>query len=105
VAEQLGIDCSPFTGPIIPVIYDINLRDPAGYFLASQFEMRNKDVIYIANAQSVDVGKFLNYVRLIIATANDPVTNANNVVALKNALNGVPTAIVNTAVPLATPAK
>jgi len=102
VAEKLGIDCSKFAGPIIPVIYDVNLRDPAGYFLASKFEMRNKDVIYIANAQSVEVSKFLNYLRLIIATVNDPVTTANNVLALKSALNGVPNAIVTTPVPLAT---
>ena len=45
VAEQLGVDCSKFSGPIIPVIYNINLRDPAGYFLAANFEVRNKDVI------------------------------------------------------------
>ncbi len=41
VAEAMGIDCAPFEGPIIPVIYSINLRDPAGYFLASSLEMRN----------------------------------------------------------------
>ena len=54
VAEQLGVDCSKFSGPIIPVIYNINLRDPAGYFLAADFEVRNKDVIFVANAASVD---------------------------------------------------
>ena len=27
VAEAMGIDCSPFEGPMIPVIYRINLRD------------------------------------------------------------------------------
>ena len=34
VAEQMGVDCSRFTGPIIPIIYSINLRDPAASFLA-----------------------------------------------------------------------
>lgn len=101
VLQQLGIDCSKFLGPVIPVIYEINLRDPAGYFLASQFEMRNKDVIYIANAQSVDVSKFLNYLRLIIATANDPVNSYLTVVTLKNAMNGGAAAIVNAPLPLA----
>ena len=32
VATQLGIDCSKYQGPIIPVVYVLNLRDPAGYF-------------------------------------------------------------------------
>lgn len=48
VAQLLGVDCSRFTGPIIPIIYNLNLRDPSGYFLASQFDMRNKDVISIS---------------------------------------------------------
>ena len=30
LAEAIGIDCSPFEGPMIPVIYTITLRDPAG---------------------------------------------------------------------------
>jgi polysaccharide export outer membrane protein len=103
VAEQLGMDCSKFAGPIIPIIYEVNLRDPAGYFLTTKFEMRNKDVIYIANAQSVEVSKFLNYLRLIIATANDPIYMANGIVTLKNSINnGTATTIVTTPVPLST---
>src|SRR3978361_705871 len=54
VAEQLGLDCARFGGPIVPVIYNLNLRDPAGYFLAQKFEMRNKDVIFTSNAQAVE---------------------------------------------------
>ena len=44
VATQLGVDVPRFEGPIIPVIYNINFRDPAGYFLATKMQMRNKDV-------------------------------------------------------------
>jgi polysaccharide biosynthesis/export protein len=86
VAQQLGIDCAPYSGPIVPVIYQINLRDPAGYFLATTFEIRNKDVVYISNAISVDVTKFLTYVNLIVGTAQDPINYANGVVLLKNSL-------------------
>ncbi len=50
VAEAIGIDSSKFQGPIIPVIYNINFRNPASYFLATTFEMRNKDVIYVSNS-------------------------------------------------------
>jgi polysaccharide biosynthesis/export protein len=72
VAAALGVDVSKYKGPIIPVIYNLDLRDPAGYFLASKLEIRNKDVIYISNASSVEVSKFLNYVRLIIGTIRHP---------------------------------
>jgi polysaccharide export outer membrane protein len=88
VAEQLGIDCSKFQGPIIPVIYNANLRDPAGYFLATKFQMRNKDVIYVSNAVSVETSKFLTYLRLIMATADDPIVYATTYFALQTAAKG-----------------
>ena len=78
VAERIGIDCSKFSGPIIPVIYNLDLRDPAGYFLAANFEVRNKDVIFAANAVSVEVTKFLTFLRTIMATVNDPLVYATN---------------------------
>ena len=85
VAERLGVDVSKYKGPIIPIIYHVNFRDPSGYFQAQTFEMRNKDVIYTSNAISVETTKFLNYLRTIMATANDPIIYATNVYALKAA--------------------
>lgn len=78
VAERLGIDCARFPGPIIPVIYNLNLRNPDGFMLATKFQMRNKDVLYIANATSVEISKALNYFRLTVATVNDPIVAATN---------------------------
>jgi polysaccharide export outer membrane protein len=92
VAEQFGVDCSKFTGPIIPVIYQVNFRDPAGYFLAKQFEMRNKDIIYASNAASVETSKVLNYLQLVMATADDPILYATNFYGLKSAIRASTTA-------------
>jgi len=78
VAERLGIDCSRFPGPIIPVIYNLNLRNPDGFMLATKFQMRNKDVLYVANATSVEISKALAYIRLIVGTVNDPIVAATN---------------------------
>jgi polysaccharide export outer membrane protein len=103
IAERLGVDCSKFSGPIIPIIYNINLREPAGFFLAANFEMRNKDVIYTANAPSVEVTKFLNFLRTIMATGNDPIVYATNYYSLVNASKGIATTIVTTPTPIATP--
>jgi polysaccharide biosynthesis/export protein len=98
VAKQLGIDVTKYEGPIIPVVYNLNLRDPSGYFLASEFEIRNKDVIYVSNAATVETAKFLNYVRLIVGTINDPMTAAINFYALKGAINGVSPSSVSVSV-------
>jgi polysaccharide biosynthesis/export protein len=88
VAEHLGVDISGFEGPIVPVIYNLNLRDPAGYYLATKFEMRNKDVIYVSNAPSVEVTKFLQYLRVINGTVNDPIQTAISAYTLKNLTAG-----------------
>lgn len=103
VAQRLGVDCSKFAGPIIPIIYNLNLRDPAGYFLARAFEIRNKDVLYISNATSVQVSKFLFYLRTIMATANDPISYAINFYALKAISSGTGTVTtLTTATPITT---
>jgi polysaccharide export outer membrane protein len=87
-AEKLGVDVSKFEGPIIPIIYNLNLRDPSGYFMATGFPMHNKDVIYVANANSVQITKFLTFLRLIIGTADDPIIAAINAYTLKAATKG-----------------
>ena len=97
VAAQLGVDCSPYSGDIIPIVYNLNLRDPAGYFLATKFEMRNKDVIFTSNSASVEASKLMTYLRLITATVNDPLMAAVNAYTVKGLATGASTgAIINT---------
>lgn len=102
VARHLGVDVNHFAGPIIPVIYHLNLRDPSGYFLAQNFPMRNKDVIYTSNASSYETTKFLTYVRTILATVNDPIVYATNGYALAAAASGGTPSIINTTTPVVT---
>jgi polysaccharide export outer membrane protein len=90
-AERLGItDLGRYPGPIIPVIYNINFRDPAGYFLATKLQMRNKDVVYASNAESVEAAKAMNYFRLITATVNDPIVAATNAALLRSTIKLAP---------------
>lgn len=55
----------------VPVIYRADLNDPASFFIAQSFPVHNKDVLYVANAPSVELQKFLN----IIMTLAYPVIN------------------------------
>lgn len=73
-AGRLGIDVGKYSTPEIPVIYGINLRDPKGYFTASKFLMRNKDVLFVSNAATVEVTKFAQFLRVLVAAARE--TNA-----------------------------
>jgi polysaccharide biosynthesis/export protein len=68
LAEKLGVDCSKMDGPTVPVVYSVSFSDPAGYFLATKMQMRNKDVIFVANAQSVEITKFTQFVSAIATT-------------------------------------
>jgi polysaccharide biosynthesis/export protein len=81
--EKLGVDTTRFTYDRIPTIYHINLRDPSGYLMAAGFQMRTKDVMYIANAKVVDYYKVLTLITTtatsVSATAN-AVTNVNTAV-------------------------
>jgi len=88
IAEAMGIDCTPYEGPMIPVIYTINLRDPAGYFLASSFEMRNKDIIYASNAFAVESTKFMTYLNTIQTTIQAPINTVTSAYGLRNIIRG-----------------
>ena len=74
LAEKLGVDCSKFVGPSVPVIYRISFRDPGGYFLATKLAIRDKDVVFAANADAVDVSKLLAFLNAINTTANGALT-------------------------------
>jgi len=88
VAEAMGIDCTPYEGPVIPVIYTINLRDPAGYFLASSFEMRNKDMLYASNSFAVESTKFMVYLNNINGTIQTLIATPTSAIGLKNIIQG-----------------
>jgi polysaccharide biosynthesis/export protein len=89
VAELLGVDVSKFTGELIPVIFSINFRDPGGYFLATNVQMRNQDVLFAANSPSVDVTKFLNYLNVMATTANNGVVLGQNAIILRNSIKAL----------------
>jgi polysaccharide biosynthesis/export protein len=79
------------------------LRDPAGYFLTTAFQMRNKDVIFASNNPTVDAQKAMNFFRQTIATANDPINSALNIYALKAAIGGTPPTVLTSTVAPITP--
>jgi polysaccharide export outer membrane protein len=66
------VDLAPFEGwAFIPVIFSVSFRDPGGYFLATNMNMRHDDVIFAANAKSVEVTKFMQYLNVILTTADN----------------------------------
>jgi polysaccharide biosynthesis/export protein len=79
LAEKLGVDCSKMEGPTVPIVYSVSFADPAGYFLATRFQMHNKDVIFAANAQSVEITKFVTFFNTLLTVPNNTAVVGNNI--------------------------
>jgi polysaccharide export outer membrane protein len=71
VVERVGFSTINFATDRIPTIYTVDVRDPSGYFLASKFELRDKDVVYIANAPTVEVSKVFSFVKDATTTGRE----------------------------------
>lgn len=46
----------------VPVIFQLDLKDPASFFVAQNFQVENRDVLYVSNAPAAELQKFLNIV-------------------------------------------
>ena len=56
----------------VAVIYRIDLRDPASFFVAQTFQVNNKDLLYVSNAPVAELQKFLN----VVFSVAYPILNA-----------------------------
>lgn len=52
-----------------PVVYRLNFREPEAFFTARSLEMRDKDVIYVANHPTAEFGKFLQIISPLLTSA------------------------------------
>lgn len=69
--EEASVDLSKFprSQKIIPVIFRAKFRDSASYFAATNFQLENKDVIYVSNSLSYELYKFLSLLNNTTQTA------------------------------------
>ncbi len=55
---------------VVPTIYRFDLEDPNQYFFAQVIGLRDKDILYVANARSVEVSKVMAMFRGAIGAAS-----------------------------------
>jgi polysaccharide export outer membrane protein len=62
IVSQSGIPATQFTDSQgrVPTIYRLDMSDPGAFLVAQGFMVKNKDVLYVANASSTEFAKFLN---------------------------------------------
>jgi polysaccharide export outer membrane protein len=51
---------------MVPVVYRLDLKNPASFFVAQSFPVRDEDVMYVSNAPAAELQKFLNLISTII---------------------------------------
>lgn len=75
---RLGADLSKFDPSLthIPTIYKADLQRPSAIFSARKFEIRDKDVIYVADSDSLEVVKFFQVVSSITQPLGQTATSA-----------------------------
>lgn len=73
LVDSPGADAKAANG-IIPVVYQVDLRDPASFFITQNFPIQDRDVIYVSNSPAAEFQKFL---RLVISVAVPSVTLNN----------------------------
>lgn len=85
LVQKFGVDVSKMPGGEVPVIYKANLRDPAAFFATQKFAMRDKDILYISNAKSVELTKLLSIINDVSTTTSGVPVDA---LAAKKAIRG-----------------
>lgn len=69
---SLAQNAQPNADGMVPVIYQADLKQPATFFAAQHFRMRDGDVIYVSNSRVAELQRFVNIVSssiLPVATA------------------------------------
>ncbi|WP_083636014.1 polysaccharide biosynthesis/export family protein [Rhizobium gallicum] len=85
-----GIDLTRFapTQTSIPVIFQIDFRNPSAYFAAQNFNLANKDILYVDNSGAYELTKFLS---LVTNTTSTVTSVADTVTAVRSGRDAIRT--------------
>lgn len=61
--------------PGVPVIYQVDMKQPETYLAAQKFEMHDGDVLYVSNSPTTDLQRFVN----IVASSILPFSTVRNI--------------------------
>lgn len=64
-------------GSMVPVVYQLNLKNPNSFFLMKMFELRDEDIIYVADHPAAELSKFLQILSPAVNTAVTVATLTN----------------------------
>lgn len=65
IVQRLGLPINP-DSTVTPIVYQIDMMNPGNYFLAQQFLMKDKDMLYFSNAKANEFYKLFGLISTII---------------------------------------
>lgn len=77
VAERLVPDLITDGNKPVPMIYRINMREGDSYFHAQSFDIRDKDILYVANSYGGELRKFFGILSGITSPATTTAVSIN----------------------------
>ncbi len=80
VLDRLGIKYPYTIRGRVPTIYRINMQHAKSYFYAQSFRLFDKDSVYVANAEGVEIGKILSLI-------NSATSSVGNIIGTRNRFN------------------
>ena len=84
LVRQIRPDFVPKGPGKVPVVYRLNLKEPKGLFIARTMWLRDKDIVYVANAPSVEFAKFLDIVNRSMSAVRGGTGLARDIQILKS---------------------
>ena len=69
-------------GETMPVVFHVDLRQPQNFFMAQSFQLQDKDIVYVANAEAVQLDKVLRIMAHAAVTAG-VIANKNGIAAVQ----------------------
>jgi polysaccharide export outer membrane protein len=86
--SNANIDLSQFPAgqTSIPVIFQIDFRNPSAYFAAQNFNLANKDILYIDNSGAYELNKFLSLVSNTTSTVTSAADSVSAVTSGRDAI-------------------
>jgi polysaccharide export outer membrane protein len=68
---RAGVEVSRYREALIPTIFRVDLTQAEGFFIANNFYMQNKDILYVSNSPARDLEKFLSLIRDVSSTLSE----------------------------------
>jgi polysaccharide export outer membrane protein len=66
----LGIVATSNLPEMVPTVFLLDLRDPAGYFYSANFAVQHEDILYVSNSPASDLAKFLSLLAPITGSSS-----------------------------------